>query len=143
MILARHLVSGASGDKAVSVPVDSGALEQLSEVVVSRAQRVAPQSADDVRDALAHLIATWQGAVEDSTVLQYPRWAQQGADVKGLIIPAGSTGMDSSTGEPLAEIFPPSEPPWPTLMSLRNVDRESTLKIIANRPTKAATNGDH
>lgn len=143
VILARHLVSGAAGDKAVSVPVDSDSLEQLAEVVVSRARRVAPGSVDDVRDALAHLIATWHVAVEDSTVLQYPRWAQQGTDVKGLIIPAGSSGIDSSTGEPLAEIFPPSEPPWPTLMSLRNVDRESTLKIIANRPTKAVENGGH
>lgn len=143
VILARHLVSGAAGDKAVSVPVDSDALGALADVVVARASRVDPESAQGVREAIDVLIEHWQAAVEDSDVLQYPRWAQQGPEVKGLMIPAGSSGMNSSTGEPLAEIFPPAEPPWPTLMSLRNVDRESTLKIISTRQTKAVRDGDH
>jgi hypothetical protein len=143
VILARHLVSGAAGDKAVSVPVDADALGDVAEVVVSRARRVDPAAADGVQEAIDGLIEHWQVAVEDSDVLQYPRWAQQGPEVKGLIIPAGSSGMDSSTGEPLAEIFPPTEPPWPTLMSLRNVDRESTLKIVSTRQTKAVHDGDH
>lgn len=143
VILARHLVSGAAGDKSVSVPVDSDALRDLAEVVTGRARRVDPESADGVREALDSLIEHWEAAIENADVLQYPRWAQQGPEVKGLIIPAGSSGMDSSTGEPLAEIFPPAEPPWPTLMSLRNVDRESTLKIISTRHTKAVRDGDH
>ncbi|GAB3862531.1 helicase-related protein [Nocardioides maradonensis] len=143
VILARHLVSGAAGDKAVDVPVDSDALGDMAQVVITRAQRVDPASTADVQEALDCLIEHWQVAVEESDVLQYPRWAQQGPEVKGLMIPAGSSGMDSSTGEPLAEIFPPAEPPWPTLMSLRNVDRESTLKIVSNRQTKAVRNGDH
>jgi hypothetical protein len=142
VILARHLVSGAAGDKSVSVPIDSDALGDLAEVVIARARRVDPDSADGVREALDSLIEHWEAAIENADVLQYPRWAQQGPEVKGLIIPAGSSGMDSSTGEPLAEIFPPAEPPWPTLMSLRNVDRESTLKIISTRHTKAVRDGD-
>lgn len=143
VILARHLVSGAAGDKAVSVPVDSDALDALADVVVRRARRVDPDSGDGVREAIDVLIEHWQAAVKDSAVSQYPRWAQQGPEVKGLIVPAGSSGMDSSTGEPLAEIFPPAEPPWPTLMSLRNVDRESTLKIISTRQSKGMRDGDH
>ncbi|MFV0534316.1 MAG: helicase-related protein, partial [Cumulibacter sp.] len=143
VILARHLVSGAAGDKDVSVPVDRDALAEIAQVVISRAQRVSPQSADDVSDALNGLIERWRAGVEESEVLQYPRWAQQGSEVKGLIIPAGSSGMDSSTGETLSEIFPPTEPPWPTLMSLRNVDRESTLKIVSNRQTKAGHDGSN
>ena len=125
------------------MPVDADALGDVAEVVVSRARRVDPDAADGVQEAIDGLIEHWQVAVEDSDVLQYPRWAQQGPEVKGLIIPAGSSGMDSSTGEPLAEIFPPAEPPWPTLMSLRNVDRESTLKIVSTRQTKAVRDGDH
>ena len=58
-------------------------------------------------------------------------------DVRGLISTAGASGMDDTTGEPLAEIFPPLVPPWPTPRSLRNVDRESTLQIISTRKTKA------
>lgn len=143
VILARHLVSGAAGDKSVSVPVDSDALRDLAQVVTGRARRVDPESAAGVSEALDSLIEHWEAAIENADVLQYPRWAQQGPEVKGLIIPAGSSGMDSSTGEPLAEIFPPAEPPWPTLMSLRNVDRESTLKIISTRHTKAVRDGDH
>jgi hypothetical protein len=143
VILARHMIAGAAGDKSVDVPVSSEGIEALTEIIVDRAQRIDKASAPDVREALATLVEHWRQAVDESRVLQYPRWAMQGRDVKGLMIPAGSSGIDTATGEPLAEIFPPTEPPWPTLMSLRNVDRESSLKIISNRTRKAANDGDN
>lgn len=143
VVLARHLVSGAADDKSVAVPPSSGELKDIVEIIVSRAEAVAPDTAADVRESLEALVASWEEAVDHGSVLQYARWAMQKHDVKGLMIPAGSSIMDIGSGEPLAEIFPPSEAPWPTLTSLRNVDRESTLKIISTKTSKAgAIDGD-
>jgi hypothetical protein len=144
VVLARHLLPGASGDKSVAVPVETDEFDRIVDIIVARAVEVEPDSAPAVRAALEGLVESWSDAVEAGDVLQYARWAEQGPDVKGLMIPAGSSAMNTSTGEPLAAIFPPSEPPWPTLMSLRNVDRESTLKIISPKKNrKVADGGDH
>lgn len=143
VVLTRHLLPGASGDKSVAVPVESDEFDRIVDIIVARAVEVEPDSAPAVRAALVGLVESWSDAVEAGDVLQYARWAQQGPDVKGLMIPAGSSAMDASTGEPLAAIFPPSVPPWSTLMSLRNVDRESTLKIISTKKNrKGADDGD-
>ena len=139
VVLARHLIPGAAEDRSVDVPVGSQKLHELIEVIVARAEKIDPDSIVGVREALEDLVAEWKRSVDDSVVLQYPRWPMQGSEVKGLITPAGSSGIDTATGQPLADIFPPATPPWPTLMSLRNVDRESTLKIIPNRTRKAVT----
>lgn len=137
VILARHTISGASDDQSVKVPVESDELERVVNVIVARAEAVEPGTGTEVREALEKLIGAWQSAAENGLVLKYARWALGKKDVRGLISPAGASGMDDTTGEPLAEIFPPLDPPWPTLTSLRNVDRESTLQIISTRKTKA------
>lgn len=132
VILARHRIDGASGDKAVSIPLDADELADQLEVVVNRASELDPASVPEVREALDGLIEQWRLGVERSTVDRYVRWAMQSSDIRSLMIPAGASTEDTGS-EPLAEIFPPTEPPWPTLTSLRNVDRESTLKIVHGR----------
>ncbi|MEV0287213.1 helicase-related protein [Kribbella sp. NPDC050820] len=141
VILARHLVPGAAADKSVAVPVEADEFDRLVDIIVARAAKLEPDSAPAVRAALESLVESWSDAVDGGEVLQYARWALQGHEVKGLMIPAGSSVMDASTGEPLAVIFPPVEPPWPTLTSLRNVDRESTLKIISTKKSKEMPDG--
>ncbi|MET7283834.1 helicase-related protein [Kribbella sp. NPDC005582] len=143
VVLARHLLPGAAGDKSVTVPVESDELDRIVDIIVARAVEVEPDAAPAVRASLEGLVESWRDAVEAGTVSQYARWVEGSHDVRGLMVPAGSPAMDGSTGDPLAAIFPPSEPPWPTLTSLRNVDRESTLKIISPRKTKkVADDGD-
>lgn len=140
VILARHRADGASGDKAVRVPVDSDVLRSVADIIVARARSVAgEETARGVGDSLDALIDQWESGVDDGSVLQYARWGMQGHDVKALMTPAGSS-MDGSEGVALLETFPPPGTPWPTLTSLRNVDRESTLKIISTRRTKAVSN---
>ncbi len=143
VILARHVLDGAAGDKSVRVPVESDGLRSVAEVVVDRARAVAGEAtAREVREALDALVEQWEEGVDDEAVLQYPRWPMQRDDVKGLMTMAGATS-DASDGVALLETFPPQETPWPTLTSLRNVDRESTLKIISTKKTKAvAHDGD-
>lgn len=143
VILARHTIAGSSEDKSVKMPVESGGINDVIEVIVIRAEKVEPGAGEEVRVALEKLIEAWRHAVETGTVVQYARWAMQKSDIRALISPAGASGKDDTTGEPLAEIFPPLDPPWPTLTSLRNVDRESTLRITSTRKTKeVAGNGD-
>ena len=137
--LARHTITGAADDKAVAVPSGSDELARVVDVIVARAEKVEPGAGTGVRDTLEELIEAWDDGVESGAVTQYPRWPAQKPDIRSLISPAGAPGKDDRTGEPLAEIFPPLDPPWPTLMSLRNVDRESTLQIISPKKTKAVT----
>lgn len=145
VILARHTITGSAEDKSVAVPIESDELERVVEVIVARAEKVESSAGEEarkalgeeVRKALDELIEAWRDAVDNQAIVQYPRWGRKKNDARGLISPAGATGMDETTGEPLAEIFPPLDPPWPTLMSLRNVDRESTLQIISPKKTKA------
>ncbi|MEK8226504.1 hypothetical protein NKG05_11100 [Oerskovia sp. M15] len=113
MILARHRVDGASGDKAVRVPVDSDKLRSVADIIVARARSVAgDETAKEVGDSLDALIDQWESGVDDGNVLQYARWAMQGHDVKALMTPAGSS-TDGSDGVALLETFPPPDAPGP------------------------------
>lgn len=138
-ILARHTTTGAVGDKSVGVPVDSDAFDGIVRVIADRAAQVADdETAQAVEEALGELADAWADAWEDGRLLQYASW--RGSGDKALMIQAGKSTPDDTTDQ-LAETFPPGETPWPTLTSLRNVDRESTIRIISPKKTKAGV--DH
>lgn len=133
VILARHAIRDASDEKSVDVPVESGQLIEVTKIIVDRARSVAgPEAAADVSEALLELSRQWEDAVEDGQAVQYGRWPSQ-PEVKSLMVVAGTSNKNDETGATLAEVFPPGGVPWPTLTSLRNVDRESTLKIISSK----------
>ncbi|MBE1877565.1 helicase-related protein [Myceligenerans pegani] len=133
VILARHSVAGASGSASVGVPVESEAFEDLVEVIAARACAVKPETEDEVRDALETLVESWSDAVKDGQVQKYEGWVSaEGA----LMVPAGGSPYGHSDGGSAADIFPVDEPHWPTLTSLRNVDRESTLRIVTRKRVK-------
>lgn len=137
-ILARHTTPGAAADKSVGIPVDSDTLDGVSEVIIKRAMAVGDEeAAASVAASLRELTTMWADAWRDREILQYPRWPFQSTDVKSLLTVAGATTKNDKTGETLAETFPPGEVPWPTLTSLRNVDSESTLKVISIKKNKA------
>lgn len=132
--LARHTTAGAAADKSAQVPVDSDVLGDVARVIVDRAMAVAgAETAGAVKEALDELAGAW----EDGRPIQYANWKGL-TTINALMVPAGSarTGDD---GETLAESFPPVDAPWATLTSLRNVDRESTLRIISAKKAKAGT----
>ena len=132
--LARHTTAGAAADKSAQVPVDSDVLGDVARVIVDRAMAVAGAgTAGAVEEALDELAEAW----EDERPIQYANWKGL-TTINALMVPAGSarTGDD---GETLAESFPPVDAPWATLTSLRNVDRESTLRIITAKKAKAGT----
>jgi helicase-like protein len=132
--LARHTTTGAAADKSAQVPVDSDALDDVARVITDRAAAVAgEETARAVEQALSELTEAW----EDGEPIQYANWKGL-SSVNALMVPAGTSRTDEA-GEALAESFPPVDTPWPTLTSLRNVDRESTLRIITQKKTKAGT----
>lgn len=134
--LARHTTTGAAADRSAQVPVDSDALEGVARVITDRAAAVAgEQTARAVERALRELAQAW----EDGAPIQYANWKGL-PSINALMVPAGAPRTDEA-GEPLAESFPPVDTPWPTLTSLRNVDRESTLLIIPTKNAKAGTDG--
>ncbi|MBD7949741.1 helicase-related protein [Oerskovia rustica] len=133
VILARHSVAGASGSKSVDVPVTSDAFDDLVEVIAARARSVDPDAENRVRVALEDLVESWFDAVEDGQVQKYEGWiSAEGA----LMVPAGGAPFGQSGEVPPVEIFPVDEPAWPTLTSLRNIDRESTLRIVTRKRVK-------
>ncbi|GAA1424352.1 helicase-related protein [Agrococcus citreus] len=139
-ILARHGISGAAGDVDVRVPVAARGFAEVVAVIRKRVLSVQREDGEDVaaqvEASLQQLIDQWTEAADDNAITRYVRWPKQSHKLRSLIVPAGDSSMLDDEGELLIESFPPSSVPWPTLTSLRNVDRESTLKIMSSRRAK-------
>ncbi|AEI13437.1 helicase domain protein [Cellulomonas gilvus ATCC 13127] len=120
--LVRLLVPGASEDTAVAAVTDEAATESIREIVRERVRDVAPEEEQRVLDALDALVENWRDALDDERVQKYASWS---APMGALIVPAG--GSPFGRQENQLDQFPVSEPAWPTLTSLRNVDATSSL----------------
>lgn len=123
--LARHTIDGSSADTSAAVPVDSGKLDDVVDVILRRVGNVSPEARRDVQQALDDLIDAWTAGVETNDVRKYAGWF--GAE-HALCVPADgkNRGGDSD------DAFPVRDAPWQTLTSLRNVDRESKLYLASN-----------
>lgn len=142
VILARHLIDGASGDKDVAVPVEADGLRELSRVIAARAAVVDGEAIDQVEEGLEGLMDYWAAAADNHQIVQYANWHGR-AGVKALMVPAGTLPGTATEEATLASEFPPTEVPWATLTSLRNVDQESTLRIISPSRKAVARDGDN
>lgn len=129
--LARHRIPAAGPSAAAADAsrwVDE--LEQLVDVVLDRAKAVrasgecpADESDETIRGELMDLIDHWT----ESNVRHYEGWfhRQRGA----LLVEASRV-----LGREDREIdFPPADPPWPTLTSMRDVDGESTVYLVRRK----------
>ncbi|PFG34512.1 helicase-like protein [Sanguibacter antarcticus] len=119
--LVRLLVPRAAGANAVASVAGDAGIETVREIIHRRVVAVAPRETERVLEAFDALVEYWRDAVDDNRVDHYVAWR---APAGALVVPAGSRvdGHES----PLDQ-FPVSEPPWPTLTSLRNVDATSSL----------------
>ncbi|WP_227496925.1 helicase-related protein [Planctomonas psychrotolerans] len=141
IILARHLTAGAASEKSVAVPIEMETLRTLARVISERAEQVSPEAVEQVEEALEELVLTWGRAVEDKDVVQYANWKGV-SGIKSLMVPAGVLSTKPGGDDGLAAEFPPTEVSWATLTSLRNVDQESTLKIISPSKKAVTQHGD-
>ncbi len=97
-------------------------LREIGEMILERCESVAPDETAGAEDQIDDLVHNWLMASEDEKngITSYSGWRRE-AD--RLLWPVDA---DSETGRTVA--FPPAEPPWPTMTSLRDVDVESKIK---------------
>ncbi|MEQ4209655.1 helicase-related protein [Actinopolymorpha sp. B9G3] len=130
--LARHRVAAAGPSRAAADAANwLDDLEALVAVILARAKAVrahegeCPDDESDqtIRSELLDLIDNWA----ESRVSHYEGWfnRQRGA----LLVEASRV-----LGREEREIdFPPADPPWPTLTSMRDVDAESSVFLVRRR----------
>ena len=132
--LARHRIAAAAPSSAAQNVEDwQDELEKLVEVVVARSEATRPdghlptkdESSDRIRTELETLVDEWL----DSRVQRYEGWfgKHQGA----LLVEASRVLSRRDEDPPVA--FPPAEPAWPTLTSMRDVDAESSVFLVRRR----------
>ncbi|MFD2077468.1 Helicase conserved C-terminal domain-containing protein [Actinopolymorpha cephalotaxi] len=130
--LARHRIAAAGPSRAAADAakwIDD--LEALVAVILTRAEAVRAhdgkcpddESDETIRSELLGLIDEWA----ESRVSHYEGWfnRQRGALLveASRVLGQGERDID----------FPPAEPPWPTLTSMRDVDAESSIFLVRRR----------
>lgn len=83
------------------------------------------QLADQVRGELESLVDTW---TQDDQLTHYEGWFNHS---DGALLVEASKALQGSGDESVE--FPVSDPPWPTLTSMRDVDAESSLFLTRPR----------
>ena len=131
--LARHRIPAAAPSSAAGVP--DGWLSELDDqidVVLERVKALRPNGdipPDDESDArirreLEDLVEEWQSA---TGVNHYEGWFDRS---RGALLVDASRALSRKSED---FTFPPAEPPWPTLTSMRDVDAESTMFLVRRR----------
>lgn len=130
--LARHRIPGAASSSSAADAADwIEELEEQVDVVLERVRAVRPnnevpprdESDEAIRAELMDLIDNWA----DSHVRHYEGWFER---YKGALLVEASRVL----GREEREIdFPPADPPWPTLTSMRDVDAESTVFLMRRK----------
>ena len=122
--MARLLLDDAAADDAAgSVASFSDRLEQVAAVIVERARRIDPDEADATEQQLSELIECWVHDAGAKRPMKYSSWKQKASS---LLIEAGEA-LTSPAVTPDTD-----ETPWPTLLSLRDVDAETSLYLVPN-----------
>lgn len=132
--IARSTIAGAAEDASVNIPVETDEIDRVRDVILARVEDIQPSASDYVREAVERLIEAWGFGVTDNGVRRYAGWRDPES---ALLKPAGGNPWGADNGSE-GDTFPVDDPPWPTLTSLRNVDRESKLYLArARRSTRA------
>lgn len=133
--LARHRIPEAGPSRAAGDAADwTDELEKLADAIVERSlatRTSGDEPADDespetIREELSGLIDHWA----DAHLSHYEGWFNR---YRGALLVEASRVLGKD--EPEAD-FPPREPAWPTLTSMRDVDAESTVYLIRRRRTR-------
>ena len=123
--MARLLVTAAASDDAARhADRFESQLHSLADRIVARAESVDPDSADETRKQLDELIDIW---VEEGPPRSGLKYSVRDNPNLSLLIEAGKALTDDRVSLGTDAL------PWPTLMSLRDVDAESSLYLIPNR----------
>jgi hypothetical protein len=134
--LARHRVAGAGASESAGRAAEwADDLADLADLIVDRsiASRTSSdvpaddESPDTIRKELSELIDQWAGA----HVSHYEGWFSKW---RGALLVEASRVLSTEDEPQFA--FPPAEPAWPTLTSMRDVDAESSVYLIRRKRTR-------
>lgn len=134
--LARHRIPEAGPSRAAGDAADwTDELEKLADVIVERSiaartSRDVPaddESPETIRGELSALIDHWA----DAHVSHYEGWFNK---YRGALLVEASRVLGSGDEPEFA--FPPAEPAWPTLTSMRDVDAESSVYLIRRKRSR-------
>lgn len=127
--MARLLVDGLAGDSAaVRLPKHRQELDSALAMLRERAERIAPEAAPALERQLSDLLEHWTQATQ-SGALAYPAW---GPKTDGALLADASRAVSEQV-----QAFPVSDPAWPTMTSLRDVDATSGLYLVHSTPKEA------
>ena len=127
--LARHRIPGAAASTAAGHPDQwSAELDEQVEIILNRVSAVrssdgshpVDESEQRIRRELEDLVEKW---TDSATVKHYEGWFDKS---RGALLVEASRVI-SRDDESFT--FPPCDPPWPTLTSMRDVDAESTVYL--------------
>lgn len=121
--LVRLLIDDLAADeRAVLMPRFAEEVEQLEQQIVARVGRIAPHEAQHAERQLESLIESWTDACAQPA-LKYAGWKRP---VSGALLQdAGEALKENNAG------YPVTEPAWPTMTSLRDVDATSGLYLVS------------
>ncbi|GIL33994.1 helicase-related protein [Phycicoccus sp. DTK01] len=132
--MARQRIAAAAPSEAAKNVEDwENELRELAEVVVARSESTRPEghlptddeSSERIRQELDDLVEHWL----DGRVQRYEGWF--GKHRGALLVEASRVLSRRDEDPPVA--FPPAEPAWPTLTSMRDVDAESSVFLVRRR----------
>lgn len=120
--LVRLTVDQLAEDQAAAKVGDYEAeLEQVKESILERVDRIAPEQRRRVDQQLSELLERWREAAAAGQ-LKYPGWFDA---TNALLQDAGAVLQSQESA------FPVSEPAWPTMTSLRDVDATCGLYLVS------------
>ncbi|WEV78611.1 helicase-related protein [Janibacter cremeus] len=131
--MARLLIPEAMPDGSAGAAVDwEHELQSIASRIVDRAEQILEneevyppdESPDVIEDELNELIERW---LSDESLTHYAGWYDR--KVGALLKDASSVVADHDD----EANFPVTDPPWPTLTSMRDVDAESKLFLVRRR----------
>lgn len=115
-----------SNTAARSARDSSVLIDTIRDLILERVEHVDPNELRATKAELETLLTTWRSAISNNDELVYN---DRNIPEKGLLINASQALEDPDF------IYSTDAPPWPTPMSMRDVDAETTLRPAAMRNT--------
>lgn len=125
--LARLVVDDLADNSAAGKAADHAArLGEIANVIAQRAWSTTDgDEAEEAKSQLQQLVQAWLSAAERSPDLKYNDSSREYRN--SLLVPAEAVIAHD------AFVFSHDMPPWPTLMSMRDVDAESSLYQVSGK----------
>ncbi|WP_068150560.1 helicase-related protein [Rhodococcoides corynebacterioides] len=123
--MARLMIDAMSGEGgAAAAPAEEHKLRELIDAIERRVQATAPEEVEDTVEQLNAMLQVWMDEAGGRSAFKF---RDTKAPTEALLVEPGAALTDVDIE------YTQTETPWPTLMSLRDVDAESALYPIKMR----------